>query len=489
MITLLVSIAILILGYVFYGKFVEKYFGIDKNRKTPAIEINDGVDYVPMPTWKVFIIQFLNIAGLGPIFGAILGAAYGPMAYLWIVFGCIFMGAAHDYFSGMMSLRNNGASLPELVGKYLGKGTKYFLRFFTLILVILVGVAFVSGPAALLAEISNLGILFWMIIIFIYYIIATIFPIDTIIGKIYPVFGAVLFLMAIMIFGSMIYQDINPDNTFHLHEISISDFKNFHDNPMTNILYPMMFVIISCGAISGFHATQTPLMARCLKKEEHAKFAFYGAMIAEGIVAIIWATAAMNFFGTVEDLNQTLAVPKHDPAYIVNFICNTWLGRIGAIIAIIGVVVCPITSGDTAFRSARLIIADSLNINQKPVLKRLLTALPIFLIAFFLTFFMKGAFGQLWKYVGISNQILACITLWTIAMYFAKEKKNHLVASIPAFLLTVICFTYFLIASHKDGGLALNHNLSYILGILLGIAVAVAWYLYYKFKVKNNTLK
>src|SRR5574344_53071 len=441
MITFLLSIIILVAAYFIYGKYVERLFGADSKRDVPANTMADGVDYRPLPTWKVFIILFFNIAGLGPFFGAILGAAYGPMAYLWIVFGCIFMGAAHDYFSGMMSLRNNGASLPELVGKYLGNGTKYFLRFFSLILVILVGVAFVSGPAALLSEISNMGILFWMIIIFIYYIIATIFPVDTIIGKIYPVFGAVLFLMAIMIFFSMIYQDINPDNTFHLHEISISDFKNFHDNPMSNILYPMMFVIISCGAISGFHATQTPLMARCLKKEEHAKFAFYGAMIAEGIVAIIWATAAINFFGTVDDLNKTLAIPKHDPAYIVKLICNTWLGRIGAIIAIIGVVVCPITSGDTAFRSARLIIADSLNINQKPVLKRLLTALPIFLVAFSLTFFMKNAFGQLWKYVGISNQILACITLWTIAMYFAKEKKNHLVASIPAFLLTVICFT------------------------------------------------
>jgi carbon starvation protein CstA len=486
MITLLIAIGLLVLGYIFYGRFVEKFFGIDKRRKTPAIEINDGVDYIQMSTWKVFIIQFLNIAGLGPIFGAILGAAYGPMSYLWIVFGCIFMGATHDFFSGMISLRNNAASLPEIVGKFLGNGIKYFLRFFTLILVILVGVAFVSGPAKLLTSISQLDIIWWMIIIFVYYIIATIFPIDVIIGKVYPFFGAILFLMAFMVFGFMIYSDINPNNNFTLLELSFNDFKNFHDNPLSNVLFPMMFVVISCGAISGFHATQTPLMARCLKNENKARLVFYGAMITEGIIAIIWATAAMNYFGDVSALNETLATPSHDPAWIVHLICETWFGKVGAIVAIIGVVVCPITSGDTAFRSARLIIGDAFKVNQKPIVKRLLMAIPIFALAFCLTFFMNNAFGQLWKFVGISNQILAAITLWTIAMYFARQKKNHLIASIPAFFLTIICFTYFLIAPAKDGGLALNHNLAYGLGTGLAIIVAIAWFVYLKF-AKNNT--
>ncbi|MDR2836831.1 MAG: carbon starvation protein A [Bacteroidales bacterium] len=486
MFTLIISIVILILGYIFYGKFVEKYFGIDKNRKTPAIEINDGVDFVVMPLWKIYIIQFLNIAGLGPIFGAILGAAYGPMAYLWIVIGCIFMGATHDYFSGMLSLQNNGASLPELVGKYLGKGTKYFLRFFTLILLVLVGVAFISGPAKLLAGLTNGGIIYWMIGIFVYYIIATLFPIDKIIGKIYPIFGAILIIMAIMIFVVMIKNNLN--GILNLHEFNIHDFKNFHDNPMSNILYPMLFVVISCGAISGFHATQSPLMSRCLKNEKQGKFAFYGAMITEGIIAMIWATAAMNYFGTVDNLNATLAVPSQDPAWIVNEICNSWLGKLGAIIAIIGVVVCPITSGDTAFRSARLIIADSFNIQQKSIVKRILTSLPIFAVGFILTFFFKNEFGTLWKYVGISNQILAAITLWTVAMYFALKKKNHLIVSIPAFFLTIICFTYLLIAPNTDGGLALNHTFSYIFGVVLSVIIAAIWYLYYRHQVKQQKI-
>jgi carbon starvation protein CstA len=474
MITFIISIGLLILGYIFYGRFAERYFGADSNAITPAIKINDGVDFSPMPVWKIFMIQFLNIAGLGPIFGAILGAAYGPMAYVWIVLGCIFMGATHDYFAGMLSLRNNGSSLPELVGKYLGKGTRNFLRVFTMISLIFVGVAFVSGPAKLLAGLTNGDFyMFWLYIIFAYYIAATLFPIDKIIGKIYPFFGAVLFLMAIMITFVMLFR--NASGSLSMHELGLGDFKNFHANSKSNILYPMMFVLVSCGAISGFHATQSPMMARCLKNEKHAKFSFFGAMIAEGIVAIIWATAAMNYYGDVNGLNNTLV--HADPALIVNEICNTWLGKLGAIIAIIGVVACPITTGDTAFRSARLTIADSFNYSQKSMKNRLIVSLPIFAVGFVLTFMFTSQFASVWKLFTILNQILAVITLWTVAMYFSVNNKNHLLVSIPAFILTAICCTYVLAAPHANGGFALNANLSYVIGLVLAIIISVVWYL------------
>jgi carbon starvation protein CstA len=482
MIALLLSILILVAGYFFYGRFVERRFAVDANAITPAVAINDGVDFIPMPVWKIFIIQFLNIAGLGPIFGAILGAAFGPMAYIWIVVGCIFMGATHDYFSGMLSLRNNGASLPELVGKYLGKNIKVFLRFFTLILLILVGVAFVSGPAKLLSGLTTGGLSMWLYIIFGYYIVATLFPVDKIIGKIYPIFGAVLLIMAFMILVVMIGKGFS--GSIHIHELGLSDFKNFHRNPEANFLYPMMFILISCGAISGFHATQSPMMARCLTNEKQARLAFYGAMIAEGIVTMIWATAAMNYFGDVEGLNYTLTNPNHDPAWIVNEICNSWLGKVGAVIAIIGVVACPITTGDTAYRSARLTIADALNISQKSIKNRILVSLPLFALGFVLTFFLSSQFGTLWKFVGISNQILAAITLWTIAMYFALKKQNHLIVSIPAFILTAICVTYILIAPTKAGGMSLSPNIAYLGGLFAAILTSAVWYWYFRKKRK-----
>ncbi|PLX06412.1 MAG: carbon starvation protein A [Marinilabiliales bacterium] len=484
MITLIISISVLVFGYILYGKFAERMMQVDSSATTPAIKINDGVDYTPLQVWKIFMIQFLNIAGLGPIFGAILGAAYGPMAYIWIVLGCIFMGSSHDYFAGMLSLRNNGASLPELVGKYLGNGTKVFLRFFTLILLIFVGVAFVSGPAKLLTALTSLNLNVWLILIFGYYFIATLFPVQKIIGKIYPIFGAVLIIMALMIFAMMIFKQAS--GAMVLHELSISDFKNFHSGADTNLLYPMMFIVISCGAISGFHATQSPMMARCLTNEKQGKFAFYGAMIAEGIVAIIWATAAMNYFGDVHGLNYTMGAGAHDPAWIVNEICNTWFGQVGAIIAILGVVFCPITTGDTAFRSARLTIADAFKIDQKKLTNRLAVSAPIFAIGIVLTFILSSQFATIWKFVGISNQILAAITLWTIAMYFALNKKPHWIMSIPAFLLTTICFTYLFIAPIKNGVMSLSHNLSYVLGILLSMIVSIIWFSYYrKKKVKK----
>ncbi len=484
MITLIITISILIIGYFLYGNFAERIMQVDNNNKTPAIVFNDGVDYSPLPVWKVFMIQFLNIAGLGPIFGAILGAVYGPLAYVWIVLGCVFMGAAHDYFAGMLSLRNNGASLPELVGKYLGNGVKIFLRFFTLILLVFVGVAFVSGPAKLLTGLTDIDLTFWLWIIFGYYFIATLFPVQKIIGKIYPVFGAVLIIMALMIMFMMIFKQLN--GSIHMIELSIVDFKNFYVSKNSNLLYPMLFIVISCGAISGFHATQSPMMARCLKNEKHARFAFYGAMIAEGIVAIIWATAAMNYFGNVDGLKETLAVPNQDPAWIVNEICNTWFGKVGALIAVLGVVFCPITTGDTAFRSARLTLSDSLKLNQKTIKNRLIISIPLFLIGIILTFVLSDQFATVWKFVGISNQVLAAITLWTIAMYFALNGKKHWVMSIPAFILTTICFTYILIAPTKNGGLQIAGNYSYILGLLFAFIIAILWYLFFR---KNKSKK
>ncbi len=421
------------------------------------------------------MIQFLNIAGLGPIFGAIMGAMFGPMAYLWIVLGCIFMGATHDYFSGMLSLRENGLSLPELVGKYLGKRVKPVPAFFTIILLVFVGVAFVSGPAKLMQSLAGGGILWWIYAIFGYYILATLLPINKIIGMVYPFFGAALLFMAVGIFVALIYKWLN--GSVQVQELSLNDFRNFHHHPETNLLFPMMFIVISCGAISGFHATQSPMMARCLTNEKYGRPAFYGAMVAEGIVALIWATVAMNFFGGVEEPNAVLTTPISepqtmiaDPAWIVNEICTSWLGTFGAVVAIIGVVACPITTGDTAFRSARLIIADSIGLNQKTLFNRLLVSIPLFLVGFLLTFELKDQFLTVWKYVGISNQILAVIVLWTSAAYLVTKKKNHWLVSVPATFLTIVCVTYLLVGPLSNGGLGLSPIIGYTNAFIIGLA-------------------
>lgn len=471
MFTFFAAIIALFLGYFIYGKFIASFFGADNAIQTPAIRLEDGVDYIPLPTWKMFTIQFLNIAGLGPIFGAILGAMYGPMAYIWIVLGCIFMGAVHDYFSGMLSIRNNGASLPEIVGKYLGPGIQNFLRGFTILLLIFVGVAFVTGPAGLLKDLTGGGYYLWLYGIFAYYLLATLLPINKIIGKIYPIFGVALLVMAISIAGIMILKSFN--GTLILNEISFSQFKNFHANPTENILFPMMFIVISCGAISGFHSTQSPMMARCMKKESLGRPVFYGAMIAEGIVAIVWATAAMNFFGDSYALNSCIN-SGHNPAWVVNEICNTWLGKFGAIFAIIGVIACPITTGDTAFRSARLTIADMFQFKQKSIQSRLLVSIPLFGVGFLLS---QLEFATIWKYLGLSNQILSMIMLWTSAMYLAEKGKNHLLLSIPALFMTMVCFSYLLVSPIKNGGLAIDTSLGYSIGLAITAAIFI-WFIY-----------
>jgi carbon starvation protein CstA len=467
MITFIISLVLLVGGYFLYGKFVDKFFGMDSKRVTPVIKKSDGVDFFPLKPWKIFVIQFLNIAGLGPIFGAILGAMYGPVAYIWIVLGCIFMGATHDYFSGMLSIRDGGNSIPEIVGKYLGSRAKILFGVFTLVLLIMVGVAFVTGPAGLLDSLTGGGKNIWLYAIFAYYLMATLLPVNKIIGKIYPLFGAALLIMAIGIAGGIFYNYYTGD--LNLIELTFDNFKNFHSNPSSNILFPMMFIVISCGAISGFHATQSPMMARCMTNEKQGRPIFYGAMVAEGIVAMIWATAAMNYFGSVDGLNETVAA-GHNPAWIVNKICETWLGKVGAIFAIVGVVACPITTGDTAFRSARLIVADVIKKEQGSILSRLIISVPLFIIGYVLS---QLDFSMIWKFVGIANQVLATIILWTGARYLVVKNKNHLMMSLPATFLTLICVSYFMVAPVKNGGLAMSVTVSYIVGVLSAVVLFV----------------
>lgn len=479
MITFIVCLCLLILGYFTYGRFVERFFGASPQNETPVKRLADGVDYQELKPWRIFIIQFLNIAGLGPIFGAILGAAYGPMAYVWIVVGCIFIGATHDYFSGMLSLRHDGTSLPVMVGKYLGTNVRKFMSVFTGFLLLAVGVSFVNGPADLLGNLSGSEMTTWLYVIFAYYILATLLPINKIIGKIYPYMGICLLFMAVAVGGYLLYGGLSGE--LYIEELSLSNFKNMHSNSGDNILFPMLFIVLSCGAISGFHATQSPMMARCLTNEKYGRPIFYGAMIAEGVVAMIWATAAMAFYGGWNGLNEA-ADAGNTPAIMVDTICNSWLGRAGAILAVIGVVVCPITSGDTAFRSMRLVIADAFKFDQRPIKNRLIVAAPIFVVAYFLC---NVDFSTIWKYVGIGNQVLATITLWTAAVFLAKKGKAHWMMSLPATFLTIVCVTYFLIAPYKAGGLHLPHTLCYLVGIVSGVLM----FALFSYKTCQNRFK
>lgn len=467
MITFLISILLLVAGYFIYGKVVERFIGVDPSRKTPAYDREDGIDYMPMPTWKVFVIQFLNIAGLGPIFGAIMGAAYGPAAYIWIVVGCIFMGAVHDFFAGMMSIESSGANMPDITGKYLGRTMKGVMNAVVAFLLLAVGVSFVTGPSDLIASLTGVNKEIWLYVIFAYYILATLLPIDKIIGTVYPYMGAALLFMAVGVAVMLVAGDLN--GTHQMIELTPATLKNWHFAPESNILVPMLFIVVSCGAISGFHSTQSPLMARCLKNEKYARPVFYGAMIAEGIVAMIWATAAMAYFGGPEGLNNAMSegimidgvLTKVTPAIAVDMICKSWLGKVGAVIAVIGVVVCPITSGDTAFRSLRLTVADFFNSDQKPVGKRLIVCIPIFALAYFCC---KMDFSTVWNYVGIGNQLLATIVLWTSAAYLVSRGKPHWMCSVPAAFLSFVCVSYFLMAPNKAGGLHLEPLIGYIAG-------------------------
>ena len=473
MITFFISFVALVLGYLLYGKFVSKVFAPD-DRKTPAVVINDGIDYVPMPNWKIFMIQFLNIAGTGPIFGAIMGAKFGPAAYLWIILGCIFAGATHDFFSGMLSMRNNGADLPALIGKYLGKTPRNVMLVFCVVLLIMVGTVFVYSPAEILGHLSG-GSLLWIIMIFAYYVVATMLPIDKIIGKIYPIFSFSLLFMAVaLIVMLLIKMPVLPELWDGLGNMAKEQDPSFTDN-----IFPCLFITIACGAISGFHATQSPLMARCLKSEKMGRPIFYGSMITEGLVALVWATVAMWFFyDSPTPGYEQLAAAKgfHTSApMVVTTVCQDWLGILGGVLAILGVVAAPITSGDTAFRSARLIVASALKLNQKPKMNRLYVCLPIFVVSIALLAWQSSnpdGFNVIWHYFGWSNQTLSVFTLWAITVYLVRKNKPYVITLLPALFMTGVCSTYLFISKQAFG---LQEDLAYYLGILT-VIIAMVWF-------------
>ena len=474
MFTFSISILVLLLGYFFYSRFIERIERIDPDRQTPAYKLTDGVDYVPMPWWRVFLIQFLNIAGLGPIFGAVAGAMWGPVAFLWIVLGSVFAGAVHDYFSGMLSIRHNGLSITEIVGIYLGKGTKQFMRGFTVLLMVIVGAVFIMGPAKILSGLTPdlLSMTFWVWLVFIYYVLATMLPIDKIIGKIYPVFGFALFFMAFGLITAMFVKG------YHIPELNIANFRNYHIDAVKFPVFPMMFITIACGAISGFHATQSPLMARCITNEKLGRRVFYGAMITEGVVALIWAAIGMSFYGGVKELNDVMTANQGNAAFIVNEISNSLLGKFGGALALLGVVAAPITSGDTAFRGARLIIADFLNLKQGHVSNRLAISIPLFAVGFLLT---KIDFSIIWRYFAWSNQTLAMVVLWTITVYLAQEKKRYWITLVPAVFMTAVTTTYLLFAPE---GFSVSMGVSCSIGIVISI-VSLAGFL----KYRNSIIK
>ncbi|MBN1947952.1 MAG: carbon starvation protein A [Bradymonadales bacterium] len=484
MIAFLVGLALLVLGYLFYGRFAVRAVAPNPGRPTPALVSSDGMDYVPMATWRVYLVQLLNIAGLGPVFGPILGALWGPQVFLWVVIGSVLGGAVHDLISGVMSVRNNGAGLPDLIGKYLGRVARHLATFFILILMILVGTVFVKGPAGLLVKIlpaesfSGLfgagavewletswrgnSVWLWLVmgLIFLYYILATLLPIDKIIGRIYPLFAICLLVMVAGLLVSILTG-----------RIALGGFSltNFH--PDGTPAWPIIFVTVSCGAISGFHATQSPLMARCLNNEKHMRLVFYGAMIAEAIIALIWSASASGFYGGVEGLAAAMG-PGRNPAVVVHQVCVGTMGAFGGALAILGVVVLPITSGDTAFRAARLIAADYLKLPQKRIANRYKVALPLFGVSFALNFI---PFNIIWRYFGWANQTLAGVTLWACTVYLARRGKRWWMTALPATFMTVMTISYLLVETRAHGGIGLPNELGTIIGLACGVAALVAF--------------
>ena len=440
MITFVIALVALVAGYFVYGRFIERLIGHDYSKPTPAVAHPDGVDYLPLPTWKVYMIQFLNIAGLGPIFGAIMGAKFGTASYLWIVFGTIFAGAVHDFTAAMVSLAHDGESLPEIIGRYLGKRTKGVFGVFTIVLMILVGAVFVSGPAELLAGMTPewADALFWIVVIFLYYVAATMLPIDKIIGRFYPIFAiALIFMAAGILVGIFAYRPDLPEM-----------WEGFGTTYESSPIFPMMFVSIACGAISGFHATQSPLMARCLKDSRMGRPVFYGAMVTEGIVALIWAAAATAFFGE-HGIVDAATGKAYTGAGVATTLSREWLGAAGSILAILGIVAAPITSGDTALRSARLIVADSLHIEQKTIGKRLLISLPLFVLTFLVLVYSindANGFNVIWRYFAWSNQAWSVFTVWSITVYLTISRKLYIVTLVPALWMTAVCTTYIFVA-------------------------------------------
>ena len=476
MITFLLSLVALVLGYALYGRFIERVFGPD-DRVTPAVEKADGVDFVVLPNWKIFMIQFLNIAGTGPIFGAIMGAKFGPAAYLWIVLGCIFAGAVHDYLSGMLSMRNGGAGQPELIGRYLGDSTKKVMLVFSVFLLMMVGAVFVYSPALILGKMCSddlLWVYIWCGIIFAYYFIATMMPIDKIIGKIYPLFAISMLFMAVAL---MVVLFVKWPTLPEL-------YNGLSGEGFTTPIFPALFITIACGAISGFHATQTPLMARCVKDEKMGRPLFYGAMITEGLVALIWATVSMYFFygGAAQELGQPLSLQAPE---VVTAVSQGWLGTFGGILALLGVVAAPITSGDTALRSARLIIAEFIHLEQKSIMKRIWICIPLFGVTMLLLFYNienPDGFNVIWSWFGWSNQTLAVFTLWAITVYLVREQKPYWVTLLPALFMTVVCSSFFMVSKNSLG-------LDIMVGYGVGgaaLIIAVAWFFTWKSKIAKS---
>ena len=471
MTTFLCCFVILIVAYFGYGKYLERVCKIDANAAVPSKELYDGVDYVPMAQWRVFLVQLLNIAGIGPIFGAILGACFGPVAFIWITLGGIFFGAMHDFISGVMLVRHKGLSFTEVVGNYFGRGMALFVRVLAIVLLVLVGVVFLRSPASILSQ-TFAGVPYnvWIGIILVYYFVATLLPVDKIIGKIYPIFGAALIFMAIGLFGVLLFGD---------YEIPELTLRNSQLNTEAMPIMPALFITIACGAISGFHVTQSPLMARCVRTEKDCRPVFFGAMISESIIALIWAAAAMAFFGGADGLSSAMAEHGNNAAWAVNTITSSTLGKIGALLALLGVVAAPITSGDTAFRSARLIIADIFHIEQRSKLKRLYISVPLFAIGVVMLFVN---FDVVWRYFSWTNQLLATIVLWCITVYLCRQKANIAISLIPSIFMTYVCLS-FMFVSTQFVGLG-STILAYTLGgvATLFVTGAMVWKLRNEYK-------
>ncbi len=456
MISLILSFGVLLAGYFLYGRFVEGVFAPD-DRKTPAYTKSDGVDFMPMPTWKAFLVQLLNIAGTGPIFGALMGACFGPVVFLWIIFGAVLGGGVHDYMSGMISERHDGASIAELSGIYLGGGAKWIMRIFSILLLILTGTVFVNSPAALLARLTprTFHTTFWIVVILIYYVLATLLPIDKIIGKLYPVFGAVLIIMAVSIMGGIIFKG------YSVPEIRLQDL-----HPEGLPIWPFMFITVACGAISGFHATQSPMVAKCITSEKLGRRVFYGAMLSESVIALVWAAGGVAFYGATGGLYQ--AISDLGQSGVVYDISTGMLGTAGGILAIVGVIACPITSGDTAFRSARLILAEITGLDQKKIRNRLLITLPLLGTGAVLT---QLDFNVLWRYFSWSNQTLAMISLWVATAYLLKVNKKKifsLLTALPATFMSAVSLTYILMA---DEGFKLSAKIGYPAGVIFALVL------------------
>lgn len=474
MISFIIAIALLVIGYLIYGRVVERVFSPD-DRPTPVKLNADGVESVALPTWKVFIVQFMNIAGTGPIFGAIMGALFGTSSYLWIVFGCIFGGAVHDYLSGMLSIRNNGANLPDIIGKYLGKSTRIIMLAFMVILLILVGAVFVYSPAIILKDwVIDSKIWIWISIIFLYFLLATILPIDKIIGRIYPYFAAALIFMVIALFIALCAK--SPD----LPEV----WEGLANKHPKSPIFPCLFISIACGAISGFHATQSPLMARCISSERKGRPVFYGAMITEGIIALLWAAIASYFFYAKGTPGYKL-IPGGEAALmkaprIVFLICQDWLPKVACVIAILGVIAAPVTTGATALRSARLIIADFLKIDQKPVFKRLIICIPLFAIVLCSVIWQladEDGFLKIWSWFGWANQALSVFTLLAITVYLSQEKKCFWISFIPALFMTGVCTSFLAYKFFPTGN---DMNTVYIIGMSAILLECVLFFLWKK---------